>query len=89
MFISLPCFRKETLFPIFSYPDSFRFLFWNHTVDRQPSQWWIQERGPAPPLFLDQTEAQRAEKNVFETAPLISGSGPPALPSPPPRYLKV
>ena len=24
---------------------------------------------PLPPLFLDQTEAQRAEKNFFETAP--------------------
>ena len=29
-----------------------------------------------PPLFLDQTEAQRAEINFFETAPSpISGSG--------------
>ena len=31
--------------------------------------------GPEPPLFLDQTEAQRAEKFFFETAP--------------PNYLKV
>ena len=42
----------------------------------------IQGRGPGPPSFLDQTEAQRAEKNVLETAPLhISGSG---CPPPPP-----
>ena len=34
-----------------------------------------------PPLFLDQTEARRAEKNFLETAPLlISGSGWPPLP---------
>ena len=25
--------------------------------------------GPVPPLFLDQTEAQRAEKNFFQTVP--------------------
>ena len=38
-------------------------------------QWWVQ--GACPPLFLDQTEAGRAEKNFFKTAlpPLISGSG--------------
>ena len=30
---------------------------------------------PGPPLFLDQTEARRAENNVFEPPPLISGSG--------------
>ena len=29
----------------------------------------------APLLFLDQTEAQRAEKIFLETPPLISGSG--------------
>ena len=41
--------------------------------------------GPAP-LFLDQTEARRVEKNCFEPAPLplISGSGWP--PSPPPPF---
>ena len=33
-------------------------------------------KGGLPPLFLDQTEAQRAEINFFETAPSpISGSG--------------
>ena len=41
-------------------------------------QWRIQRRGPGspasppPPLFLDQTEARRAEKKIFETAPLLS-----------------
>ena len=32
---------------------------------------------PGPPLFFDQNEARRAEKNFLETAPppLISGSG--------------
>ena len=83
IFISLPCFREKTLFLLFSYPNSFRFLFWNHTVDRQPSQRWIQGRDPATPLFLDQTETRRAEKNVFETVSLISGSGPPRPPLPP------
>ena len=31
--------------------------------------------GPSPPLFLDQTEAQRAEKNLFEAGvpPLSQG----------------
>ena len=33
-------------------------------------------RGSSPPLFLDQTEARRAEKVFFETAP-------------PPPYLRV
>ena len=33
-------------------------------------QWWIQGRGtegppPPPSLFLDQTEARKAEKNLF------------------------
>ena len=28
--------------------------------------------GPCPPLFLDQTEAQRAEKIIFKTAPPLS-----------------
>ena len=34
-------------------------------------QWWIQGRGPGdpPPLFLDQTEAQRAEKKIFFRPP--------------------
>ena len=59
-------------------------------------QWRIQgSRGgarasPPPHLFLDQTEARRAEKKFFETAP------PPSLPpylrvwmTGPPTYLKV
>ena len=36
-------------------------------------QWrihWGEEPGGPAPLFLDQTEAQRAEKNFLETAPL-------------------
>ena len=41
-------------------------------------------QGPRTPFLSDQTEAQRAEKNVLETAPLhISGSGCP------PPYLNV
>ena len=43
---------------------------------------------PPPPLFLDQTEARRAEKIVSETAPPLFSKGlndPP----PPPPYLKV
>ena len=43
-------------------------------------KWRIQGRGPGgpapPPLFLDQTEARRAEKFFGgHRAPLISGSG--------------
>ena len=39
-------------------------------------------RGAWPPLFLDQNEARRAEKNIFETGPLplISESGWPGPP---------
>ena len=43
-------------------------------------QWRIQGRdpgGPGHPLFLDQTEARRAEKDFFETR------------TPPPPYLRV
>ena len=42
-------------------------------------QWWIQERGRglSPHLFLDQTEARRAEKNFFWRQP------------PPPPHLRV
>ena len=39
--------------------------------------------GPGPPLFKDQTEAKRAEKSFWETAPpppLFSGAGWPAPP---------
>ena len=37
--------------------------------------WRIQggARGAAPPLFLDQNEARRAEKNFLEAAPLSQG----------------
>ena len=46
-------------------------------------QWRIQGRCPGgpPPLFLDQTEARRAEKVSFVLRP---GSSPP-----PPAYLRV
>ena len=40
-----------------------------------------------PPLFLDQTEARRAEKNFFETeAPLLSQCLD-AQPPPPPPFI--
>ena len=42
-------------------------------------------RGARPPLFLDQTEARRTEKNFFEPPPLSHGLDTP----PPPPYLKV
>ena len=38
-------------------------------------QWWIQGRGLGPPLFFDQNEARRTEKNFFGDRP--------------PPYLKV
>ena len=48
-------------------------------------QWQIKGRGPGPPLFLDQTDAQRVEKNGFcDQTPLSQGLDdrhpPPALP---------
>ena len=42
-------------------------------------------RGARPPLFLDQTEARRTEKNFFEPPPPLSHG----LDTPPPPYLKV
>ena len=42
-----------------------------HEYPPLPNQWWIQGRGPGGPgsplisLFLDQTEAQMAEKKFF------------------------
>ena len=36
-------------------------------------QWQIKGRGPGPPLFLDQTDAQRVEKKCFlRPGPLLS-----------------
>ena len=47
-------------------------------------------RGARPPLFLDQTEAQRAEKIFLgDQAPLFLGCVFWAPPPPPPAYLKV
>ena len=45
-------------------------------LKRQTFVWEFQRRVQgSPPLFLDQAEVQRAEKNFFETgSPLISGS---------------
>ena len=54
------------------------------------AQWRIQGRGPGGPtppphtrphLLLDQTEARKAEKKIFKTAPLLLWSG---WPTPPP-----
>ena len=37
-------------------------------------------RGARPPLFLDQTEARRTEKNVFDPPPpLFEGLDPPLV----------
>ena len=53
-------------------------------------QWRIQGRGPErpsppPPLFLDQTETQRAEKNFFcDRAPYLSQALDDRPPSPTP-----
>ena len=37
-------------------------------------------RGARPPLFLDQTEARRTEKNFFEPPPLSHGLDTPPPP---------
>ena len=50
------------------------YLMWC-TVHNWTSEWRIQGRGPGgldPLLFLDQTEAQRAEKNFFGDPPPLS-----------------
>ena len=45
---------------------------------------------PPLPLFLDQTDARKDEKNFFETGhPPIPGSGWPSPSPPPPPYLTV
>ena len=47
------------------------YLMWC-TVHNWTSEWWIQGRGPGgldPLLFLDQTEAQRAERIFFGDPP--------------------
>ena len=57
------------------------------SIKRGNCQWPLQGRA-CPPLFLDQTEAQRAKKTFFwdcPPPPLISGSGWPGLP----LYLKA
>ena len=51
-------------------------------------QWQIKGRGPGPPLFLDQTDAQRVEIKCFlRPAPLLSQGlddrPPPPTPHPP------
>ena len=50
------------------------------------------EEGPGglrPPLFLDQTEARRAEKNFLDTVPPPFSLGLDDQPPPPLPYLKV
>ena len=61
--------------------DTVRVVVW---VYNSFIQWWIQGRGPgepAPPLFFNQNEAQRAEKNFFGAPPppLSEGLDPPVL----------
>ena len=63
--ILTPC--KQSLFFVFS------------SKEEKRRQWRIQGRGPPPPLFLDKTEARRAEKTFLRPPP----------PSPSPTYLKV
>ena len=61
--------------------------FPNPTPSTCPHQSRIQGRGPegSPPLFLDQTEARRAEKNCFgDRAPHYFGVWMTALPTPSP-----
>ena len=59
-----------------------RLGHWKREQSRKLSKGRSREggpRGPAPNLFLDQTEARRDEKNVFEDRP----------PPHPPPYLSV
>ena len=58
-------------------------VFWR----KRSYPWRIQGRGrgpaPAPPLFLDQTEARRAEKNCFGDHPTPLSKGLDDRPAPP------
>ena len=53
----------------------------------EQTQWQIQERPPPP--FLDQTEAQRAKKYIFETSPNTSPQGLDDCPLPTPAPLPL
>ena len=46
-------------------------------------------RGGTPVLFLDQTEARRAEKNLWRPPPPLLSQGLDQRAPPPSRYLKV
>ena len=57
-----------------------------HTALTHSYQWGDPEEGPgepSPPLFLDQTEAQRVEKKFFETGPPPLSHGLDDRPPPP------
>ena len=59
-------------------PKSRKKIFW----DRASLSQGLDDRSPSPLLFVDQTEARRAEKKFLRPGLLISGSGWP-LPAPP------
>ena len=75
-------YKKKRLHPNFTLPHTLATLFCSRnnrslTATRECLlQWRIQGRGLVP-LFLDQTEARRAEKSFFgeRAPPGISGSG--------------
>ena len=75
--------RRGTKWSHFFDTETFRsYAAITRSNPKSINQWRIQQgrgpEGPGLPLFLDQTEAQRGEKNFFETGlPLISGSGWP------------
>ena len=84
-------YKKKRLHPNFTLPHTLATLFCSRnnrslTATRECLlQWRIQGRGLVP-LFLDQTEARRAEKSFFgDRAPLVSLG----LDDRPPLYLKV
>ena len=52
------------------------------------TQWRIQARGPAPLLFLDQTDVWRVENNFFWDWPPLS-QGLDDCPPPPPEGLDL
>ena len=52
--------------------------YWSLSGGGRLQEWeWRIQGGPGPPLFLDQTEARKAEKNSFgdRPFPLISAPG--------------
>ena len=70
-----PCGRERGIYKL---PCDLRSVHVRKSVKLDPLKWRIQRRGPGPSLFLDQTEARRAE-NIFLGRPPPPPLSPPSL----------